>query len=127
MLVWFGKKTKVKTVRGGRVTESDCPECHQQARFVECIVSSTWTAYSILDLSDSEERLFRCSECAELFEISEPLQQVDPAVEARLRELRTRKAKIETALRKKHQAIESAKRKRDVNFELESLKRKLKL
>ena len=128
MFVWFGRKVQVKTVPGGRVEHGRCPQCGDDARFRECIATKTWTAYSVLDLVDSEERVFRCSECAELLQLTPPPEKVvDPATKAKLLALKARRAKLEMALRAKERAVEASKVRKKANTELSELKRKMGL
>ncbi len=123
MLLWFGKKTQTKTVKGGRVHRAQCPSCNEVTRFVECEVTKTFTAYHFIDLTDSTETLFKCSECLELFEID---IKPDPIAQAKLHRLQERKARLQAAIRKKQDAAMMAKRKRAVESDLAKLKRKMR-
>ena len=135
MFLWFGKKTKVERVKGGRKERMQCPDCGAMATFNECVVKETVTAYRVLDLVEDEETAFRCSECGELFHLQETL---DPAEEARLRReqlvaeqkqaaRRAKQQALEAARLRKQQALEAARREAQADRELQRLKKKMGL
>ena len=71
MWLWFGRKAKVRRVKGGRQEKRKCPECDATAMFVEVEVKKTYTAYVVVDLFDTESTKFACESCGEFMDLED--------------------------------------------------------
>lgn len=125
MFVWFGTKTKVRRVQGGRIEQRDCPECNETANFVECEMTESVSVFSVVELMDSKETLFRCSYCGELF------RDQDEAAETETEEQRQRR-RLDALLEEAEQAKQKREMERAVaeakaEVQLEELKVKMGL
>lgn len=81
MFVFFGRKTSVKPIRGGRQVIADCPSCGETAKFHECEQEKTLHLYVVLDLFSDKQTVYRCTNCGDVFELSE--EAASPQASAR--------------------------------------------
>lgn len=118
----FGRKSKVRPVEGGRKEKRACPECGQTALFVEAEKKSDYSAYLVLDLFSSTDRVFVCSACGEWMDL-EDTEAPALSAEERARLLREKAAELDRALKARER--ERKKQERDVERELAALKKQL--
>ena len=69
MFLWFGNKTSLETVRGGRKVVADCPGCGVTCKFHECRQEKTFSAYVVVPLWKRQKTVFRCTNCGDVFEM----------------------------------------------------------
>ena len=62
----FGRKKKTRPLEGGRSRRRKCPKCGADTTFVEVEVETTYTAYVVVDLFDTESIAFQCGACSEV-------------------------------------------------------------
>ena len=113
MVFWMGIKAKVERVQGGKEVIRDCPSCGRRARFCECVRKETLTAFSVIELLDDEETLFRCSECGDLFQLRDGKSEEEKEGEAqRVAEEQAQRVREEKALQAKRIEARLAEMKR---------------
>jgi len=78
----FHHNAKTKVVEGGHGFIDLCPECGRRARFVEVEVITSFGVFFV-DLVDDKERKYRCTACAEVFDLREEPERATPATSAR--------------------------------------------
>ena len=91
----FGRKSKAKALRDGRVERRRCPLCGATTDFRECKVEKTYTAYVVVKLWNSESTAFMCTECDEVMDLddTEPRERAQlEAKEAKEEKIRQKKA-----------------------------------
>ena len=129
MAVLFGKKEKVKRVRGGRVERRKCPECGATTKFREVTVSKKWTAYHVVKLWDSEKIAFQCDACDEIMDLddtdSPELTAKEKAQQAKLAEKQARIAAKKAELDRLQRQKEAAQQEQAIDDELAAMKKKL--
>lgn len=117
----------MRVVKGGQQFDATCPECGQQARFIEVSVSEHFGAFFI-DLLSDEERKYCCSACANVFDLrdeSEPLLGAGPAKSAQELERERVDAQKRLLEEKKRQREADAARASRIEDELADLKKRL--
>jgi hypothetical protein len=131
MAVLFGKKEKVKRVRGGREERRQCPECDATTTFREVTVHKEWTAYHVVKLWDSEKIAFQCDACDEVMDLDdteEPeLSAGEKAQQAKLREKHDRIAAKKAELERLQRHKEAQDQDQAIDDELAAMKKKLGL
>lgn len=118
MFLWWGTRKRVKPVKDGRKERMRCPECGETATFRECEIEEKVSVFSVVDVWEERQRLFRCGECEELFELKE---RPDPAAVEREREER----RVAADERRRQRVAAEGQRAASVEAELAALKRKL--
>jgi hypothetical protein len=132
MFVWWGTRSKVRPVKGGRKERMECPSCGEVATFRECVAEEALTVFSVVSLSEDREVVYRCGECGELFDLVETpdagAPARDPAADpeaARRRAAADRAAAERAERERRERARAEARRAASVEDELAALKRKL--
>jgi len=131
VLVWFlfHHNAKTRVVKDGESFVETCPECGRRARFDEVEVSENFGMFFI-DLVGEKERKFRCSVCANVFDLRDDddpdtIPAVQPAKSARELE-RERAAEQARALAEQQRRRELAEAKENrIEDELAELKKRL--
>jgi hypothetical protein len=127
--VWFlfHHNAKTRVVKDGESFVETCPECGRRARFDEVEVSENFGMFFI-DLVGEKERKFRCSACANVFDLRDdpdPIPAVQPAKSARELE-RERAAEEARALSEQQRRRDLAEAKANrIEDELAELKKRL--
>lgn len=122
MFFLFGRKSKMRRVSGGRQEKRRCPECEENALFVEHDRASTYTAY-LVELWDSSDRVFVCGNCGEAMDLEDTSP---PAPSAAERAKLARAAADEAERAAKQRAAERKVQEKQIDAELAALKRKLR-
>jgi uncharacterized C2H2 Zn-finger protein len=79
----FHHNAKTQVVKNGESFVETCPECGRRARFDEVEVSDNFGVFFV-DVVSDKERKFRCSRCANVFDLrDEPASAAQPAKSAR--------------------------------------------
>jgi hypothetical protein len=136
MFVWWGTRSKVRPVRGGRKERMQCPACGELATFRECEAEEAVTLFSVVSLAEDRETVYRCGECGELFDLVETPDRGTPSRAAapspgpdRDIARRLAAAELDAARRAERErrdvARAEARRAATVEAELAALKRKL--
>jgi len=63
MNVVFGWRTRYERLDGGREVRARCPECEREADLYECVAKRNFNLFLVLDVLDTESRVFVCSAC----------------------------------------------------------------
>ena len=121
MLFWGGRKRKAKTLRGGRVERRKCPECGETGDFRQVEVKDSYSAFSV-KLFDDDYRAFSCPKCGEVMDLDKTLA---PALSPREQRQLERQQARELAAARAEREREAASKQRQVDDELEAIKRKL--
>jgi rubredoxin len=98
MWLMFHHRAKTKVVQGGDTFVETCPECGRRARFDEVEVCESVGVFFI-DLIDDTERKFRCSACANVFDLHDDEPQPKPAVPTKSAQQLERERSAEQARR----------------------------
>ena len=61
----LGRRQKVRPKKGGERVWRHCPECDQDAMFLEAEVDTTYTAFFAVELFSLEDETYVCSACQE--------------------------------------------------------------
>ncbi|MGH1344590.1 MAG: hypothetical protein ACRBN8_23730 [Nannocystales bacterium] len=109
MWFFFGRKSKVRPVKGGRRERRKCPDCGADTTFIEVKVEKTYTAYAVVDLFDTESTAFACSECSEVMSLDRTLE---PNLSPREKAKRAKAEAKAQAERAEAQAKAEAERKK---------------
>ena len=127
MWLLFHHNAKTKVVKDGESFVETCPECGRRARFDEVEVSENFGVFFV-DLVGDKERKFRCSVCANVFDMRdqpEPAPAAKPAKSAR--ELERERAAAQTRqLAEEQRRRDAAEAKANrIEDELAELKKRL--
>lgn len=145
MFLWFGNKTSVQAVRGGRKVVADCPGCGATCQFHECRQKKSFNLYVVVPLLEDQQTVFRCTNCGGVFEmVAEPEAEVTADVanrrdrraaekarrkQQKLEERREREAKRLAEARRlaeqKRRQKAAAERERKIEDDLAALKRRM--
>jgi hypothetical protein len=118
----FGKKTKHRRVPNGRSERRRCPECGQTALFVEHEEESKVTAYHVVELWSSDDRVFVCSACGEAMDLEDTEA---PALTAKEREAQRATEARAAETRAKEKAKQDKRVEKEIDRELAALKKRL--
>src|SRR6185295_1618226 len=127
MWLMFHHRAKTKVVEGGDTFVETCPECGRRARFDEVEVCESVGVFFI-DLIDDKERKFRCSACANVFDLRDDEPQQKPALPTKSAQQleRERNAEQMRRLAAERDARERAEAKANrIEDELAELKKRL--
>jgi len=125
----LGKKTKVRPKDGGQREYRHCPQCDQDADFVEVDVDHTVRAFFKVELFTLEDTAFACSACGELM----GLESTGPATKARPssigetlmgRMAKRRAARAERRTAREQERLRDSKEKA-IDDEIEALRAKI--
>lgn len=127
----FGRKKKVKPVKDGRVQRRKCPECGETTEFREATVKKTYTAYHFVNLWDSEDTAWVCSECHEVFDLDDTdAPELTAKERAQQDAIAKKEAKIaakNAELAEKQRKQQAQQREAALDDELADMKKKLGL
>ena len=70
MWLLFHRNAKTRPVRDGHTFVETCPACHQRARFVEVEIEENFGVWFV-DVVGDKERAYRCTACAETFDMKD--------------------------------------------------------
>lgn len=121
MLWLFTGNKRTRVARNAQTMRSDCPECRRSSDFTEVEVETSAGVWFVDILSDTQ-RLWRCNECGETFELRERVApaparpSAPPPARDMLAALDRERARREA---------ETRRRDRQVEDELAALKKKL--
>jgi hypothetical protein len=114
--VWFlfHHNHKTRVVPGGKSFIETCPECRRRARFDEVEVSENFGMFFV-DLIGENERKYRCSGCANVFDLRDEADAPPSAVPAKSAqdlepEQVAEQARRQAAEQARRQAAEQARR-----------------
>ena len=78
MWLLFHRNAKTRPVRDGHTLVETCPACHQRARFVEVDIEENFGVWFV-DVVGAKERAYRCTACAETFDLKDEDVPTDAA------------------------------------------------
>ncbi len=136
MWVMFGAQTKVRPIKGGKRVKRRCPDCGDDAMFIECVERSKFTAFFVLELFEDEDTVFVCSSCREAMYLERTLEPElteqdlrDQAREEQRQEKRRKREEAKAAARQAKEAVRAAKLKalkdKQLDAELAALKARM--
>lgn len=142
MIIWsFGGELS-RVPNGKRVTLK-CTKCNKESTFHECIVDDKFTVFFVLDLWKQTKRVMQCGECLGVCDYYQlyphEKQEEQEAAEKAQKEMMERQAaedakrraqeeaeqKKQDAIELKRRAEEQKRKDKEVDDELEKIKKKL--
>jgi DNA-directed RNA polymerase subunit RPC12/RpoP len=129
VFAWFATKTKYRPVQDGKIFVGRCPECASESRFLEFAEENSLSAFSVIELLNASDTVYRCERCSDFVELSAiDHAQLDPAFQAARARLLAKEREVDRVrIERAKEAARFANQQREtaVTHELEAMKKRL--